>query len=844
MSRRSTRFRFPVTVHCLSSVVLCFGVSLLAAVAADAQTVTGRLVDPDAGTPVGYANVLLYEAADSVLANRRSTLVKAELSDLEGGFTIAADSGSYYLMATMLGYGDYTSEVFELGADVALGDIGFGASAQELSTAVVTAKTPFLEQQAGKMVVNVGSSIVGQTGSATQLLQKVPGLVVRQGSVSLAGAASVTILIDGKPTRYMDIDALLKDLPAADIEKVEVITQPGAQYEAAGGGVINIVLKKNVRLGTNGSVRLGVGRGTYDKLNASVRLSHRDGPLNVYGTAGYRRGSGFDQLLFESEVNGGVVQQDNIEPFLPNTASLRGGVDYDLDERHAIGISGRYANTVDNAVGLNATRGYGSDQMGQGPRLGAGLGQDVRGGKLLYDLTTENVNDQTRVNYAADAFYRFEIDTAGQELGVDVSYGAFDRRGFVTSFTEVLTGEFVAGIDDVRNDERGDTRVAAVKVDYARPLGLRSSGGRDVSLTLHTGANFTTAAVDADLRAERRPMGSEQSFVNAPGLTNRFLYNERIAAAYLSADAKLGEATLNAGLRYEHTFIDGENVTSDSAFVRDYGRIFPSFGVSLPVKGPLGATGAYSYRIDRPNYRSLNPFVRYMGPVTIQRGNTLLQPEYIHNAEVGLTYDGQPFFKLSYSRTTDAIQLVTEQIAGTAVTEAYSANLDTYTRYGGQLFAPLSFLPRTDGYIGGMAFYEDFESQFLGEEFSGAAWEFTGFANATVSLPLSLKLELNYWIQSGGQQGIIEAGTVYGSSVGLQRKFLDDRLVVAVSYEDGLFDPWEGKIRNGAQRIDVVNVWETDIAMVNVTWKFGNRYLKGQERRERAAQGMLDRAGD
>ena len=789
-------------------------------------SVSGTLLGE--GEPVAFANVLLMSASDS-------SLVEAELSGDDGSFSVTADSGRYFVQVVMLGYDDWQSEALTLSQNLSLGNVQLRAFAKTLATAVVTSKKPFLEQQAGKMIVNVEGSVTGQTGSATQLLRKVPGVVVQQGRVTLAGAAGVTILIDGKPTRYMDVESLLRDLPASDIERVEVVTQPGASYDAEGaGGIVNIILKKNVRLGTNGSVRLGAGRGTYDKLNASLQLSHRDGPLNAYGTAAYRRGSGFERLILDREINGARILQDNLEPYLPNTASLRGGVDYDLGEQHTVGLSGRFATTTDNATGTNTTQAFG----------GIGFGDAMSAETPLYSLATDNVNDQDRHNYSADAYYRFAIDTAGRQLDVDVSYGAFDRDGELSTVTRVLSGDFTAGIDDIRSQETGATRVAALKADYKHPLTavLQTTGLQDLTAALNTGALYSTAAIDADLRAQRRPMGTELAFANAPGLTNRFLYDERIAAAYASLDARLGDVSLNAGLRYEHTFLEGENVTSDSSFRRDYGGVFPSFGVSLPLKGSLGASGAYSYRIDRPNYRSLNPFVRFLDPLTVQRGNTGLQPSYVHNAQASLTYDGQPFFRLAYTRTTDAISLVTEQDPLTGVTEGYNANLDTYTSYGGHLFAPLSFIPKTDGYFGGMAYYNEYASDFLGGDFSQGSWAFTGFANATVELPLKLEAELNFWLQSGGQEGILQSGTVYGSSIGLERELLNERLSVGISYEDGLFDPWDGKIRYQDQRFNVINTWETDIVVLNVTYRFGNRYLKSKAQRERAAQGVLDRA--
>lgn len=806
-------------------LLLCFLFSSLGLFAQEGtsstHTLSGKLVGN--GEEISFANVLLMNAADSVLA-------KAELSEEDGSFSVSADSGNYFLQVVMLGYSDYQSAAFVLDADKQLGTIQLEAFAKTLETAVVTSKKPFLEQQAGKMIVNVEGSVTGQTGSATQLLQKVPGLVVRQGAVTMPGVQGVSILIDGRQTRYMDVQSLLRDLPASDIAKIEVITQPGASYDAEGGGVINIILKKNVKLGTNGSARLGLGRGTYDKFNTGVNLSHRDGPLNAFGSVNYRRGSGFDQLILDREVEGAVLQQDNLEPFLPNTISVRGGVDYDLSDRHNVGISGRYSNTIDNTVGVNSTQGYG----------GVVLGDDLTNSPLLFDLKTDNINNQTRNSFGADVFYRFEIDTAGRKLDVDASYGGFTRDGVLKTVTEVISGDLGSPIDDIRNVEIGSTNVVAIETDYTHPIFRDST--RD--FTLRAGAKYSYADVDADLQASRRPMGTEVGFVNAPGLTNRFLYQEDIAAGYVTFDAKIGEVKMNAGLRYEHTFIEGENVTSDSSFQRDYGNIFPSFGLSMPVAGPIGISTAYSYRLKRPSYSSLNPFVRYMDPLTFQRGNTLLQPEYVHNAQVNLTYEGQPFFRLAYTRTSDAISLVTEQNQVTKVTEAYNDNLDVNTSYGGHLFAPLSFIPKVDGYFGGMAYYNRFETEFLGKAFTRGSWELTGFANATVELPLKLKAELNYWIQSGGQQGIISSGTLYGSSIGLERKFLDDMLTVSVSYEDGLFNPWDGQIRFESQRMDIINTWETDIVMLNLTYKFGNRYMKNKERRASAARDILGRAED
>ncbi len=788
-------------------------------------TITGQLLGE--GEDVSFANVLLMTAADSVLA-------KAELSEEDGSFSVSVDSGAYFLQVVMLGYRDYLSAPMDVSEDLNLGSIQIEAFANTLETAVVTSKKPFLEQQAGKMIVNVENSITGQTGSATQLLRKVPGLIVRGDNVSMAGSPGVTILIDGKPTRYMDINALLREMPASDIAKIEVVTQPGAAYDAEGsGGVINIILKKNVKLGTNGSVQMGIGRGDFNKFNTSLRLSNRAGKLNTYGSASYRRGSGFDRLELDRIVGDVRILQDNISPFLPNSMNARGGLDYDLSDRVVIGVSARYRHTVDENIGDNSTLGFEDSEQGS----------SIAGLTPLFSLSTINDKDRTRRSGGIDSYYRFNIDTSGRKLEADLSFGTFDSDGINLTKTQLNSGDFTQSIDDIQNIETGNTKIGAAQVDYTHPIFVAAKDNPK-GLTLRTGLKYSLADIDADLQSGRRSSGSEGAFVNDAGISNRFLYNENIGAAYVSFDAKIGELTFNAGLRYEYTNVKANNVTIDSISNRDYDGFFPSFGISVPLTGELGINGAYSYRLRRPNYNDLNPFITYLDPLTFERGNTELTPSFTHNSQINLTYEGQPFFRLAYERTTDVITIVTEQNTVTGITEKFDDNLDSYTRYGGHLFAPLSFIPKTNGYIGGMAYYNLYESEFLGGNFDQGDWSFTGFFNATVELPLKLKAEVGGWIQSGGQEGIIQSGTLYGSSIGLERKFMDEQLRVAVSLEDPIFNPYDGRIDFQDQRIDIINSWEQPIVMLNLTYKFGNRYLKSKDRRASAARDALNRASD
>lgn len=225
-------------------------------------SLTGQLLD-EVGVAVGFANVMLLQPEDS-------TLVKSTVSDADGSFAFKVEEpGAYLLEIAMIGFRDHQQRI-ELAEDRVIPNITLETEITQLSTVEVRARQPLLEQRGNKMIVNVGNSITGTSGSAMDLLRKVPGLLVINNQISMAGQPNISILINGKPTQYLDIQSLIRDYPADNIERIEVINQPGARFDAEGnGGILNIVLKKNVKLGTNGGIRLRTGRGN---TGSTVRL--------------------------------------------------------------------------------------------------------------------------------------------------------------------------------------------------------------------------------------------------------------------------------------------------------------------------------------------------------------------------------------------------------------------------------------------------------------------------------------------------------------------------------------------------------------------------------------------
>lgn len=759
-------------------------------------TLSGRVLI-EGKTPAEFNNVILLTASDS-------NAVKLELTDEQGYYRIEGiDAGRYFLRVTGLGMATTQTDAFDLASDQVLNlpDVTIEEIGSDLATVEVIARKPLLEQKAGRLVVNVDQTITGQGGSVVDLLRKVPGIVIVGNQIRMAGREGVTILIDGRPTRYMDVESLLREMPADNIDRIEVVSQPGSSYDAEGtGGVINIILKKNVLLGTNGNASIGAGYGQLWKYRANANLSHRAGPLNLNLGAGFNRRTWFNGLELDRFLPDSAFIQNNRDYGKPLSFSLRGGVDYDITDRHKVGVNGRWQRSDNVATNSSFTRIVGL------------------GGEELQSFTTFNDQDRFWRSYSIDGFYKFSIDTSGQEISADVSYSNYLRDAEAVLRTEG------ADFNTRRNLEPAATELLVARLDYKLPI--------NKNWRFEAGAKYSIARLDNELDS-RVLIGD--AFVIDRGLSNRFQYDEDISALYASVLYEKEDLEIKAGLRYEGTNALGYNVTIDSQIIRDYSQLFPSLSMAMPVAGPLGMSVAYSYRIERPSYFNLNPFVEYLDPFTFSRGNPLLLPELTHSGQFSLTYEKQPFLNLTYDYTSDVMTDVIEQNDATGAAFQTTVNLDRYIRYGGSLFFPLDFIAKSvSGYGGVMVFYHDYESEYLGAQYAQDQWSVTGFLNLSVNLPADWKAEVSGWYQGAGVDGILSYQPLYGVDLGLEKKFLDNRWRLQISAEGIIQRFWRGRLDYQNLDFNILSTWEAPIVNVRLTYNFGNRFLKKENRRSAA----------
>ncbi len=774
-----------------------------------AQTTLNGTLNDGQQQPIPSANILLLKANDS-------SIVKVGLSEANGKFNFTdINKGVYLVKVQIMGFGTYISEkidVKEKNPTIELPAIALTETAKTLETVEIVQTKPFLEARAGKMVVNVANSIAGATGNLSDVLKKVPGLLIVNNQVSMAGKSSVTILIDGKPTDYMDMDALLKELPADQIEKIEVVSQPDASFDAAGtGGILNIIMKKTFSLGTNGSISLMLGYGKVAKSRLNGNVSRRKNGLNTFANASFSNYRTVETLILNRNVGTSRFEQNNFQPSTPYSMNLRGGVDYTFLKKHTLGISAGLNGAQNNRINETHTSVFGIDKA------------------LLQTFVSRNDVKRLWSNLTAETYYTFEIDTNGTKLEWSANGVRYRRAAESVLSNQILSG--AGAYPSRQNVEPGATNIVATKIDFTRPIGKE--------LRFVTGAKWSEVQLDNNILSS---VFDGNHWFSDAGFSNHYQYNERIGAAYLNATYKMGRIEWVGGLRYENTHAVGYSVTLNATQQRNYDGWFPSSSLSVKIVKELALQAAYSKRLRRPNYNVLNPFVRFMDPLTYERGNPTLQPEITQTSSVAFTWGGQPFLNIEYRNTNNGIQTVTEQNDQTRVTYGYDANLAKITAFGGHLFFPLTFVKGMDGFAGIMIYDNRFSSPFLGNELKLQSVSYTGFAQTAYKLNKKWKVEANAWYSNGGLRGLMVQGEMFGVDMGIQGKLMDGKLELNLSADNLFYKYFNGAVNYQHQNFNVNVRWEPQIFELTARYRFGNQFLKDKTKAKNAADEESRRA--
>jgi len=630
---------------------------------------TGTVTDAATGKPISYATVAVLDGTGKV--------INGGVCGDDGKFVLPGiPNGTYTVQVTFLGYKSEERPgvvVPAEGGAVALGTIQLGASAQALKEVVVTGRKQLIEERVDRTVYNADVDKTTAGGDATDVLKRVPLLSVDlDGNVSLRGSSNIRVLINNKPSTIAasSIADALKQIPADQIQTVEVITSPSAKYDAEGsGGIINIVTKTNNLRGGSLGIDLGTGlRASNLGLNGSYRTGKMGFSLGGFGRASYNQPGSFINNQTTRSTSGDFLS-NNIQSADTRRNDAFGrytlGWDYDIDKHNSLSASVAY--------GVRNSNSY------------QDLLRTVSTGPNATLLPTRNVKT-TDESGTVDASlnYTHTYETPQREFSILTLYS---RNNRTNNYLNDILGGGNETTSRQRNDNDSYNQEMTAQLDYQSPTAknqLLELGVKDIYRKVNSQyAYFITE-------------GSIDNFIlDTKRIPNNFNYNQNVASGYVTYTIGLPKGfTLKPGVRYEYTTINAEFTQGDNKnpSIPNYGVLVPSVNLSRKFDNGNVLKLAYNRRIQRPSLQFLNPNRQAPNPLQATQGNPELRPEYTNNYEIGYSTLVKQKVNLNMSafvrNTTGSIQAFRTPDGDTIVTSF--ANIGKEDAYGASVFASVN----------------------------------------------------------------------------------------------------------------------------------------------------------
>ena len=618
----------------------------------DDLLIIGKLEDGDK-KPVLFANVALYASGDSAL-------VGGIASDEFGNFKIPSKPGKYFLKITYLTLDEkIVPNVVVTAQNLNLGTISMKSNSKVLEELVVRGEKSQMELQLDKRVFNVGKDLSNIGSNASDILNNMPSVTVDvDGNVALRGSQNVRILIDGKQSGMVGMNPAeaLRQIPGDLIESIEIITNPSSRYDAEGEvGILNIVMKKNIRYGLNGSFTATAGYPS--NFGGSFNINYRKKKVNLIASYGniYRDGPGrgTSRQEYNSADTSFVYEQNNNRSRGGYSNNFMAGMDYFLNNRNTLTATISYRNSQNSNTSRVEYRDF-----------------DFNNNLTRTVIRTEN-EKEPRNNLEAALNYSKTFDKKGQSLTVAAKYILSDETE-AARFNESTQGEPTSIAQRSFNTE--DEKNILVQADYIQPFGKEGK--------IEAGLKSSIRLLDNDFSVHQQD--AKMNWQILPEFDNRLAYDEKIHAAYLMASNQFGKFFVQAGLRGEYSDIATELKKTRQANHRKYFNLFPSVHLSYKLEDAQTIQLSYSYRLSRPGFRDLLPFSSFSDSRVFRAGNPLLNPEYTHSFEAGHLLNmekGSLLSSVYYRHRLGVVENITS-VDSVGFTTVTPVNLSTGDAYG------------------------------------------------------------------------------------------------------------------------------------------------------------------
>lgn len=633
-----------------------------------------------------------------------------------------------------------------------------------LKAVTITAQKPAVQIEGGKMVMHVANSALTTGASVFDLLKKMPGVSVSQDdNISLRGTEGINIMIDGK-MNYLSgkqLSTFLKGLGADNISRIEVITTPTAEFDAAGNaGIINIVTRKRTGRGYAIDLRTAISRGSHWMFNENITASINTPRLNLFGAFDYNTPHRFMSSRSGNGIteNGEAFQltRANTSAYKIKFYTYRIGAEWRINNKHQ--VSSHYNGYFDDFTA---------------PKFAEVFKRDVSD-HLYSTIRTKNDIVEPYHYDAVNLSYTYYIDTTGKKLTTDAHYISYRNLsdGLMTSETTVgSTGNLITQ-HALRSHQPGYVTIRSAKTDLDLPYR---------AFSIKAGFKYASISNDNNYRFDSLQGGV---FEEAITMSNHFKYEEKIAAVYFSLAKKFRKTNVLAGLRVEHTQAHG--YTSRSAYFNqwEYTSFFPSISVDQELNhNKLNVS--ISRRINRPSYADLNPVRWYTDQYFYYAGNPGLQPEMAWLVSAAFTFNRNYVFTASYGfRDNYMTKRLTLDPAANAI-KSQTANFSNMQRLDFLFSAPFTWGIWTLQAAANLHYTTYPISQVAGT-LTASRWAGNVQVQQQVKLPAGFRAELAVFFNSRELWGIYIREPLFYADAGLKKSFFKDNISFQVSFTDFL----------------------------------------------------------
>lgn len=737
----------------LLSFIALFILAIFANAQGPSKTIiSGKVIAEGSNQAVMFATVMVGNTST------KKTIDGTTTSE-DGTFKLStALPDSFYLQISFIGFKTKTIESLNISnGRVNVGTIQLEQTANELDEVKVVAERSQTEFKLDKRVFNVGQDLSSTGASAVDVLNNVPSVDVNiEGQISLRGSQGVQILINGKPSILAsDEGNALGTITADMIEKIEVITNPSAKYDAEGtSGIINIVLKKEEKKGMNGSI--SVNTGIPDNHSVGISLNRRTEKFNLFTQlgAGYRSMPRDNEDVNLNYLNNSLIESEGTDYRNEMFYNITLGTDYHINDKNVITLSGNFAYEVEDQPSLTNFSSY-------------------ENGLLVSQWYRDEKTEATNPKWQYELQYQREFKDNKEHTLLFSALGSFFGKDQSSEFENVTT--FGDAIDPFQRTETAFSEANyTFKADYSKPI--------NDEFSFETGAQYVITDVSNDYAVFDFV---DNGFIPDSSLTNLFNYNQKVLGVYGTASYEKDKWGVKAGLRAENTDLSTLLTNTNESNSQDYTNLFPTLHVSYKLTETLSLQAGYSKRIYRPRLWDLNPFFNIRNNFSIRTGNPNLQPEFTDSYEVTSIFIQEKYslnFGVFHRRTTEVIERIsTFQDNVNIVTPM---NVGTNQSTGLELNAKYNLSKKVT--LQGDANYNFFKR--IGD-FEGTSFDFNGDQfNSKLTTKFKLKYNIDFEVTGNYRSQYKTVQSVVSQNVfmdlGIRKKIINGKAVISASVRD------------------------------------------------------------